>query len=152
MSTSRTWPLRIFTVLFCCAFLFSPTVIAAPPIPYELKMVQPDPSLPKGLAAFWGKWEGSGPDNYHQREVQFLVIIEKVTNEKATLFTWHSVNGWVSRTEAKVVEEAGGYKLSYQSLLFHNTNEITLKGGELVFNARRSAENAWFKINCKQVP
>jgi hypothetical protein len=42
------------------SFLFCPMVIAAPPMPNEIQIVQPDLSLPKELAAIWGKWEGSG--------------------------------------------------------------------------------------------
>ncbi len=42
------------------SILFCPMVMAAPPMPDDVQIVQPDPSLPKELSAFFGKWEGSG--------------------------------------------------------------------------------------------
>ena len=40
------------------SILFCPMAMAAPPMPNDVQMVEPDPSLPKELAAFCGKWEG----------------------------------------------------------------------------------------------
>ena len=41
------------------SILFCPIVMAAPSIPNDVQIVQPDPSLPKELSAFFGKWEGT---------------------------------------------------------------------------------------------
>jgi hypothetical protein len=40
------------------SILFCPTAMSAPSMPADLQIVQPDPSLPKELSAFFGKWEG----------------------------------------------------------------------------------------------
>jgi hypothetical protein len=128
------------------SILFCPMVIAAPPVPNEVQIVQPDPSLPKGLAAFWGKWEGSGFDSGQGRQIQFFLIIEKITEEKATLYIWHSIHGWSARREANVTKEGDKYKLWYTGP--YGRNEITLKGEELVYDAQPS----WFTLTLKRVP
>jgi hypothetical protein len=127
-------------------FLFCPIVIAAPPMPSEVQIVQPDPSLPKELAAFGGKWEGSGFDSGQGKQIQFFLIMEKITEEKATLYIWHSVHGWSARREAIVTKNGEKYKLWYQGP--YGRNEITLKGEELVYDAQPS----WFTLNLKRVP
>jgi len=64
------------------SIFFCPMVMAAPSMPADLQMVQPDPSLPKELAAFWGKWQSIPyPEN-------FFVIVEKIDEEKASLYVW----------------------------------------------------------------
>ena len=128
------------------SILFCPMVIAAPPMPNDVQIVQPDPSLPKELAAFWGKWEGSGFDSGQGRQIQFFLIIEKITEEKASLYIWHSVHGWSARREAIITKEGGKYKVWYKGP--DGRNEITLKAEELVYDAQPS----WFTINLKRVP
>ena len=61
------------------SILFCPMVMAAPSMPADLQMVQPDPSLPKELSAFLGKWEGTG-------RMQYFLIVEKIDEEKASLY------------------------------------------------------------------
>ena len=128
------------------SILFCPMVIAAPPMPNDVQIVQPDPSLPKELAAFWGKWEGSGFDSGQGRQIQLFLIMEKITEEKASLYIWHSVHGWSARREAIITKEGGKYKLWYKGP--YGRNEITLKAEELVYDAQPS----WFTINLKRVP
>jgi hypothetical protein len=101
--------------------------MAAPPMPDDLQIVQPDPSLPKELSAFLGKWEGS--DNF----IQFFLIVEKIDEEKASLYWWQSGarqvgQGW-SRYEGNVTKERGKYKIWYRSR--YGTTELTLKGKSL---------------------
>jgi hypothetical protein len=91
------------------SILFCPMAIAAPPMPDDLQVVEPDPSLPKELAGFWGKWEGSDP------YMKLFLIVEKIDEEKASLYIWRSgysfvIPGW-ERIEAKVSKEYGKYKL-----------------------------------------
>jgi len=91
------------------SMLFCPMATAAPPMPNDVQMVEPDPSLPKELADFWGKWEGRDPIQ------QFFLIIEKIDEEKATFYRWRSGTslmpaGW-NRFQAKVSKESGKYKL-----------------------------------------
>jgi hypothetical protein len=96
------------------SILFCPLAMAAPPMPNDVKMVQPDPSLPKEIAGFWGKWEGSDP------VMKLFIIVEKIGKEKANLYIWRSgilpgTEGW-ERIEAKVSKESGKYKLSYPNI------------------------------------
>jgi hypothetical protein len=104
--------------------------IAAPPMPNDVQMVEPDPSLPKELADFWGKWEGS------DGRQQFFLIVEKIDEGKASLYRWQSgipnqPGGW-ERWEAKVIKEYGKYKLLHSDNLGPRGTprnlEYTLKG------------------------
>ena len=84
-------------------FSFATVAVAFPPLPDDLNIVQPDPNLPKELAAFSGKWEGRG----ERRE--FFFIVEKIDEEKATLrlshgFDWQTI-------PARVVKEYGKWKI-----------------------------------------
>ena len=107
------------------SILFCPMVMAAPPMPDDLQMVQPDPSLSKGLSAFFGKWEGTGM-------IPLFLIVEKIDEEKASLYVWRNITNEIpgnpiwARYEAKVIKDRGIYKLRYQSR-FSNT-DLTLKG------------------------
>ena len=115
-------------------------------MPNDVQIVQPDPSLPKELAAFWGKWEGSGYDSGVGSQIQFFLIVEKIAEEKASVIPWHSVAGWGPRFEANVIKEHGKYKLWYRGRF--GRNEITSIGEELVFDAQPS----FFTINLRRVP
>jgi hypothetical protein len=93
---------------------FCPMTMAAPPMPNDVQMVEPDPSLPKELKDFWGKWEGSD-----YRGQNFFLIIEKIDEKNASLYIWRSgtsfrsdPGGWF-RKEAEVIKENGKYKLSH---------------------------------------
>jgi len=106
------------------SILFCPMAMAAPSMPTDLQMVQPDPSLPKELSAFLGKWELIGNPE------RLFVIVEKIDDEKASLWIWTITQDgnsptWV-RGEAQVIRERGKYKL-WRSGRFGNT-EYTLKG------------------------
>jgi hypothetical protein len=120
----KTFVVLAVSVLLVSIF-FCPMAKAAPPMPNDVQMVQPDPSLPKEIAGFWGKWEGS--DQY----MKFFLIVEKIDKEKASLYIWRSgyqsvPEGW-GRIEAKVIKEYGKYKLWYRSDRGSN-NEWVLKG------------------------
>jgi hypothetical protein len=100
------------------SILFCPMVMAAPSMPSDLQMVQPDPSLPKELSAFFGKWEGSA-DYY-----DWFLIVEKIDEKKASLYLWRKStapeprsdipSGWIRR-EALVTKQGGKYKLVFGS-------------------------------------
>ena len=104
--------------------LFCPMVMAAPSMPADVQMVEPDPSLPKELSAFFGKWEGTG-------RMQYSLIVEKIDKEKASVYVWEYLSpetlapGW-ARYEAQVSKQGAKYKLQYSSR-FGNC-EVTLKG------------------------
>jgi hypothetical protein len=114
------------------SILFSTMAMAAPPMPDDLQMVQPDPSLPKELSAFFGKWQGiSGKE-------EFFVVVEKIDKEKASLYIWRTGNprmgspGW-RRAKAEVIEDRGKYKLRFVGR--EATNEFTLTGERLDWSA-----------------
>ena len=66
------------------SILLCPMVMAADPMPDDVQIAQPDPSLPKELSAFLGKWEGyeSGTTT------DYFLIVEKIDEEKASLYVW----------------------------------------------------------------
>ena len=112
------------------SIFFCPMVMAAPSMPADLQIVQPDPSLPKELSAFFGKWQSIPyPEN-------FFVIVEKIDEEKATLYVWvfgleGTAPSW-GRREAKVIKERGKYKL-WTIGRFGNA-EYTIKGEYLIYS------------------
>jgi hypothetical protein len=75
-------------------------------------MVQPDPSLPKELSAFFGKWESA----------EWFVIVAEVDNKHATLYSWskdearnfpYERKWW--QDIAKVNKVKDTYKLSFHA-------------------------------------
>jgi len=115
------------------SILFCSMVMATPPMPADLQMVQPDPSLPKELSAFFGKWEG---ELTAQRKLDFFVIVERIDEEKASLYTYRTDLGWV-RYEGIVSKERGKYKLSFRGRV--GFCELILKGEYLDLNAPPSS-------------
>ena len=118
------------------SILFCSMVMAAPSMPADLQIVQPDPSLPKELSAFFGNWEGSGTSPY-------FLIVEKIDEEKASLYILAIVSTesiaapfWM-RYEAQVMKERGKYKVWYSGP-FGNV-ELTLKGESLNYDSRTSS-------------
>jgi hypothetical protein len=115
--------------------LFCPTVMAAPSIPDDVQMVQPNPSLPEELSAFFGKWQGFSGNQ------EFFLIVEKIANEEASLYSWRTGGsrrgspGW-RRVKAKVVKDRGKYKLWFVGR--QGTNELTLRGERLDWSRPRS--------------
>ncbi len=107
------------------SIFFCPMVMSAPSMPDDLQIVQPDPSLPKELSAFLGKWEGTG-------RIQYFLIVEKIDEEKTSLYVWEllstesaSAPMWI-RYEAQVIKERGKYKLLYRSRW--GSCDLVLKG------------------------
>jgi hypothetical protein len=106
-------------------------------MPADLQMVQPDPSLPKELSAFFGKWESV---SYPRA---FFVIVEKIDEEKASLYWWSqnpgdpSPAGW-TRREAQVIKERGKYKLYYTGRW--GNCDLTLKGEYLIGSNPQGSE------------
>ena len=102
--------LAISTVLM--SVLFCPMVTAFPAVPADLQVVQPDPSLPKELSPFLGKWESA----------KHFLIVQKIDAEKATLYFRGKGNfpdnpdfGWRSWIRAQVTKEKQQYILYYVS-------------------------------------
>ncbi len=96
--------------------LSCPMVMAAPPMPNDVQIVQPDPSLPKDLLDFFGKWEGNGSG------ITVFLVVERIDEEKATVHQYISGSnamlqyllGW-QRYEAKVDKTRGKYSIWYTS-------------------------------------
>jgi hypothetical protein len=109
------------------SILFCPMVMAAPSMPADLQMDQPDPSLPKELSTFFGKWQSTAdPEN-------FFVIVEKIDEEKASLYIWYyglagAPPSW-ARREAQVIKERGKYKLWWSGRF--GKSDLTLNGENL---------------------
>ena len=122
-------------VFVLVSILFCPMAIAVPTMPADLQMVQPDPSLPKELSAFFGKWE------WISNPAEFFLIVEKIDEEKASLYVWRGGSwpqrtpiGW-ERVEAKVIKDRGKYKLSCRDA------DYTLMGEYLItFSASDSSQ------------
>jgi hypothetical protein len=131
------------SILFV-SILFCSMVTAAPPMPADLQMVQPDPSLPKELSAFWGKWQGVSGNQ------EFVVIVEKIGQKRASLWVWRTGGprrgspGW-RRVKAEVIEDRGKYKL--QSRGTEGTIEFTLRGEQLDWSVPPS-----FSVGLTRVP
>jgi len=113
--------------------LSCPIVMTVPSMPADLQIVQPDPSLPKELSAFWGKW------NLASGMYKVFVIVEKIGEEKASLYVWRDEEGWRGwkRVEAKVIKRHGKYKLWYQAPFGEVVN--TLEGEYLVSSSPRGS-------------
>ena len=129
------------------SILFCPMVMSAPSMPADLQIVQPDPSLPKELSGIFGKWEGTG-------QVQYFLIVEKIDEEKASLYHWQSGSyyqppGW-ARYEAKVIKERGKYKLWFKDR--YSNVELTLKGEDLDWGATGSEGLAPASMRLRRVP
>jgi hypothetical protein len=113
------------------SILLCPLAMAAPPMPNDVQMVEPDPSLPKELAGFWGKWEG------HDGYQTWFLIVEKIDEEKAGLYLWRSgtpnhPGGW-SRFPANVGKQYGKYNFWFRSNhpVYPGNIEFALKGNNL---------------------
>ena len=115
--------LHVVMSLILASILSCMVAIAAPPMPNDVQMTQPNPSLPKELTDFWGKWEGNLEVSGRMEE--FCLIVEKIDEEKATLYIYRRDVGWL-RYEAKVSKEKEQYKLSYLGRT--GWNELILKG------------------------
>ena len=97
------------------SILFCPVVMPIPTLPDDVQIVQPDPSLPKELADFFGKWMGVGSSDT-------LCIVERIDEEKASLYTYRPQLGW-NGYGAKVSKERGKYKLWFRGRT--GINELT---------------------------
>jgi hypothetical protein len=106
------------------SILFCPIVMAVPAMPGDVQIVQPDPSLPKEISAFFGKWQGA------DSLVEHFIIVENINEEKASLYCWnseyHGVSGGWQRYEANVIKERGKYKVWYSGRW--GIHELTLRG------------------------
>jgi len=113
--------------------LFCPMVMAAPPIPEEFQIVAPDPSLPKEISAFFGKYEG------YNWPYKYFVIVAQIDKENAILYMHRDGSGtgthfgkirtgWET-INAQVFKERGKYQLWYSSSHWMEGNsEATLDG------------------------
>ena len=129
--------MKIFAVLTVSILLvnisFCPLVGAAPPLPDYVRIVAPDPSLPKELSAFFGKYEG------YNNPFKYFVIVAQIDKEKAVLYIWRDCarpqspwvrfNGWEA-IDAQVFKERGEYQLWYRSryMLNESNSEARLEG------------------------
>lgn len=132
------------------SILFCPIVIAygpPDPIPAGVQISQPDPSLPKELSGFLGKWEGSGKSPDGSRIWRFFLIVEKINEKEVRFCYWQSggsplvAPGWVRHKESKLVKEAGKYKILFRGM--YSRMELTLKGEDLDWSALGGCSNCY---------
>ena len=97
----------LFLAMVLVLMLLTPGVLLAlPPIPTHVRITEPDPSLPKELTAFLGKWEATG-----RWAGSMAIIVEKLNEEKANLYMF-SDGKWY-RLVANVSKEREKYKKQY---------------------------------------
>ena len=90
------------------------------PDPDSIQIVPPDPSLPKELTAFSGKWKGiwRGRD-YSSWALDAVLIVEKIEEEKAVvIYCWGTAQGiekggWRRYRTATITKNDGKYVLSF---------------------------------------
>jgi hypothetical protein len=111
--------------------LISGVVLAAPPMPNDLQMVEPDPALPKELRDFWGKWQGGTfLGRFPANRLDFFVIVEKIGEKNANLYFWSSrTDKWERILDAEVVKDGSEYKIRFRVLVssIERVNELSLK-------------------------
>jgi len=123
--------------LFCAAAL-----MAAPPLPNDVQIVQPDTSLPRELATFSGKWYGTYVQGGKTQES--FVIVEKIDEGRANLYNYSPQYGW-ERYNADVIKERGKYKLWYRGRL--GGYELSLKGEKLQLYSPPSSTVMFIRVD-----
>jgi hypothetical protein len=113
--------------------LISGALLAAPPMPTDLQMVEPDPSLPKELRGFVGKWKGAeiAQTSGGILQIEFFIIIEKIDEKNANLYFWRTdMNDW-KKDIAEVIKDENKLQFMGKS----GINELTLdKFGKMVLH------------------
>ena len=106
------------------SFLFSNVATAFPPLPDDLNIVQPNPSLPKELVAFSGKWAGTM--FVFGRTIKLFLIVERIEETEARLYLYGTSEQW-ERTTGEVVKERGKYRIYFQGS--KGTNILSFRKG-----------------------
>lgn len=98
-----------------------------PSLPDDLNIVDPDPSLPKELAAFSGKWAGT--IFFAGRAINLFCIMEKINATEAQLYLYGSLYGDLDQWEkvtGEVAKEYGKYKIYFKKR--GGYNQFSLRG------------------------
>ena len=120
--------LGLIVIMLVLAGCIMPTMaVAVPPIPSDVQMVAPDPSLPKELADFWGKWQGRTV--WGNRGFDFFIIVEKIGEKNANLYFWSTGTGKWERIEADVIKDGSEYKIRFRVLIssVEKVRELSLR-------------------------
>jgi len=110
-------------VAIVAVFSFATVAMAFPSLPDDLNIGQPDTSLPTELKAFVGKWERKTMYG------EFFLVIEKIEQGKAILYTCSSVGGGWDRVVAEIVCEYGRWKIYFHGRA--GLNILSLRGKKL---------------------
>lgn len=128
----------LLTMMAVFSFLFCNIVVAFPPLPDDLNIVQPDPSLPKELAAFSGKWQGHWYNPRYSGGFDAILIVEKIEPEKAIVIycwgdsaEWRIRKGHTGRLNATLSKVNGKYVLSWDCPQIGTKYEFSLRGKKL---------------------
>jgi len=118
-----------FVLGFICGLLLAIMPVLSwgqgPPLPSDVKIIPPDPNLPKELAAFSGRWGGEVPFQVRSREFErkIIVIIEEIYQKEAkVVYAWGKVKGWTGPGSGE------GWKRSTGSI---KSNTIVLEVPEM---------------------
>ncbi len=129
----------VLMAMVAVLFSLTLTAVAFPALPDDLNIVQPDPSLPKELAGFLGKWKAQ------VGSTEMGVIISQIDSSTATLYLWRS--DWGSAWEKKECRvEKSSYTKKYVIWFSgrFGQNEFSLRGGYLDLTAPSQSQNTTF--------
>lgn len=113
-----------------CSTLFCNTAMTVSPIPSDVQMVAPDPSLPKELKDFWGKWKGGAFMDVGYDEV--FIIVEKIDEKKASLYFWSTKTKKWERKDADAIKDGSEYKLEFLGGSSGTRKELSLRKGKMI--------------------
>jgi hypothetical protein len=107
----------VLVVLVGCVTM-SMTAWAVPDLPNDVQIVEPDPSLPKELTDFLGKWSGmkiipARPPSRANFKYELFIIVEKVDKERAVLYFWSNQTPKWTRINADVLEDGNKYSIKF---------------------------------------
>jgi hypothetical protein len=124
-------------------------MMAESQFPSDLQMTTPDPSLPKELTVFWGKW--SGGVFVKQGYNKIIIIVEQIDDNKARLYCNFGIKGtshaWM-RFWAKVKLNDGVYELFYHTKDGRRQSLSMNKFGNLVFNPEPGSSSSRSPLDC----
>jgi len=102
----------------------SMVALAAPTLPNDVQMIEPDSSLPKELRNFWGKWTGM---QIVQALYEVFIIVEKIDKDRASLYFWSTDTPKWTRINANVMQDGNQYSIQFISGGTGRKNTLSLK-------------------------
>lgn len=101
----------IFVMLIGVGYATSATKV---PLPPDINITEPDPSLPEEIQTLVGRWEGRWEGQMQRVDIDTILIVEKVSTNDAIVIFANGYSSFVPRFEARwrrlkalVVSEGG---------------------------------------------